>query len=93
MLRDYEKREDEIDNIDHIIAAALNKGSKYFQSWEEEQYIMQWLYNQRQGVVLEPLTEEDATLLMYIIADGCEECFLYETMKWFVNHVDLERSK
>ena len=75
MLIDYEKREHEIGIIDHIIAAAMDKGRKYYENWEEEQYIMQWLYNQRQGVILEPLSEEDITLLMYILATGCDECF------------------
>lgn len=90
MLKDYQNREREIDIIDHIIAATRDKGNKYFDNWEEEQYIMQWLYNQRQGDVLESLSEEDVTLIMYIIADGCDECLFYETMKWFVNHVHLE---
>lgn len=92
MLKDYEKRDHEISVLDHIIAATIDKGNKYFQNWEEEQYIMQWLYNQRQGVVLEPLSVEDATLLLYIITEGCDEYRLYETLKWFVNHVDLEEN-
>lgn len=92
MTKDWDNRESEIDAIEHIIAATID--SKYFTSWEDERYVLQWLFNQRQGVVLEPLDDDCITLLMYIIADRCDESVFYETMKWFVNHVKLgEESK
>ncbi len=87
MSKDYENREHEIGIIEHIIAAVMSV-NELFDSWENELYVMQWLFNQRQGVIREPLDEDVRTLVLYAISEKCEDERLYDVMKWFVNHAD-----
>lgn len=72
--------------IDTIIAAIMDMNSErpdFFDTWEEEMEIMQWLFDRRTGVSLWELsdsaTESIAFIITHNVADNMVDC-----LDWFM---------
>lgn len=92
MLKDYETRELEIQYLECIIKAIMRSPELYNRG-ECDLDTMQWLFNRRQGVVLEPLAKESKVLILHAIMYNFDGNDLCDAVVWFMNFVDTGEGK
>lgn len=79
--------ENDVFYIDAIIAAIMdmnNERPDFFDNWEAEMEVMQWLFDRRAGVNLWELSDEASESIAFIITHYINDNMM-DCLEWFMN--------